>query len=172
MQKIGLKRVAMTAALALAAPAAAQNGSGDQGTTTTITSNPSRTGSLSQKAEPMPPTVPATTPSPATVTPPPATAAPAQPVVVTPPPQPVPQQPVAIQPDVAYPNGFQDPNDPFANDMALANRNRQGFPWGLLGLLGLLGLIPLFRGNGRVRTVYVERDDAPRRVVRERIEEE
>ena len=60
----------------------------------------------------------------------------------------------------------------FANDTALANRNKQGFPWGLLGLLGLLGLIPLFRGNGRVRTVYVERDDTPRRVVRERIEEE
>jgi hypothetical protein len=30
----------------------------------------------------------------------------------------------------------------------------------------------LFRGRERVRTVYVERDDTPRRVVRERIEEE
>ena len=159
MQNIGLKRVATAAALVLAAPVAAQNGSADQGTTTTITSNPSRTSNASPKAEPMPPTVPATTPAPPPVTPPPTTA-PAQPVVVAPPPpQPVPQQPIAIQPDVAYPNGFQDPSDPFANDMALANRNRQGFPWGLLGLLGLLGLIPLCRGNGRVRTVYVERDD-------------
>jgi hypothetical protein len=79
----------------------------------------------------------------------------------------------AIQPDVAYPNGFADPADPFANDMALSYRQREGFPWGLLGLLGLLGLIPLIRGNGRVRTVYVERDEEPRRVVRrERIEEE
>jgi len=101
----------------------------------------------------------------------PVTIDPAQPVVA-PPVQAPPQQPVMIQPDVAYPNGFADPADPFANDMALANRNRQGFPWGLLGLLGLLGLIPLIRGNGRVRTVYVERDDVPRRVVRERIEEE
>jgi hypothetical protein len=55
----------------------------------------------------------------------------------------------------------------------LSYRQREGFPWGLLGLLGLLGLIPLIRGNGRVRTVYVERDEEPRRVVRrDRIEEE
>jgi len=172
MQKIGLKRVAMATALVLAAPAAAQNGSADQGSTTVITSNPSRANNPPPKAETVSPTAPATTPAPATSVPAPAVPAPAQPVVVTPPVQPPPQQPIAIQPDVAYPNGFQDPNDPFANDMALANRNKPGFPWGLLGLFGLLGLIPLFRGNGRVRTVYVERDDAPRRVVRERIEEE
>jgi hypothetical protein len=92
-------------------------------------------------------------------------------VIVAPPVQTAPP-PVTIQPDVAYPNGFADPADPFANDLALSYRQREGFPWGLLGLLGLLGLIPLIRGNGRVRTVYVERDEAPRRVVRERIEED
>ena len=43
--------------------------------------------------------------------------------------------------------------------------------WILLGFVAGMVLIPLFR-NGRVRTVYVERDDTPRRVVRERIEEE
>lgn len=165
MERLGLKIIPAALALVLAVPAAAQNGSADQGTTTTITSNPS------QKAETTPPTTAPANPAPAT-TPVPVTVEPAQPVVVAPPVQAPPQQPVMIQPDVAYPNGFADPNDPFANDMALANRNRQGFPWGLLGLLGLLGLIPLFRGNGRVRTVYVERDDTPRRVVRERIEEE
>ena len=48
--------------------------------------------------------------------------------------------------------------------MRAYREEQQGFPWGLLGLLGLLGLIPLFRGNGNVRTVYVERDEAaPRR---------
>jgi hypothetical protein len=76
---------------------------------------------------------------------------------------------VMIQPDVAYPNGFADPAE---NYLVAPIPGRQGYPWGLLGLLGLLGLIPLIRGNGRVRTVYVERDDPPRRVVRERIEEE
>lgn len=167
MERLGLKRMAAVAAVALAVPAAAQNGSADQGSTTTITSSP--------KADARPPaTQPTVTPAPAPATTPvPVTVEPAQPVVVAPPVQaPPPQQPVMIQPDVAYPNGFADPNDPFANDMAAANRNRQGFPWGLLGLLGLLGLIPLFRGKERVRTVYVERDDTPRRVVRERIEEE
>ena len=75
-------------------------------------------------------------------------------------------QPVTISPDAAYPNGFADPADPFANEMRAYNDQQGGFDWGLLGLLGLLGLIPLIRGNGRVRTVYVERDDEPRRVVR------
>jgi hypothetical protein len=167
MERIGLKLIPAALALILAAPTAAQNGSASQGTTTVITSSPPP-----QSAPPTAP--PATTPAnpaPAT-TPVPVTVEPAQPVVVAPPVQAVPQQPIAIQPDVAYPNGFGDPNDPFANDTALANRNRQGFPWGLLGLFGLLGLIPLFRGKERVRTVYVERDDTPRRVVRERIEEE
>ena len=74
-------------------------------------------------------------------------------------------QPVTIQPDAQYPNGFQDPADPFANELRAYRDEQQGFPWGLLGLLGLLGLIPLIRGNGAVRTVYVERDD-PRRVIR------
>ena len=168
MKRLGLKLMAVpAAALTLATPLAAQNGSAGQGTTTTITSNP--------KAETPPPAAP-TNPAPANPAPPtsavPVTVEQAQPVVVAPPVQAPPQQPVMIQPDVAYPNGFADPNDPFANDTALANRNKQGFPWGLLGLLGLLGLIPLFRGKERVRTVYVERDDTPRRVVRERIEEE
>jgi hypothetical protein len=115
-----------------------------------------------------PMTAPPPPPAPA-----PVTVTPAQPVIVSPPVQTAPP-PVTIQPDVAYPNGFADPADPFANDLALSYRQREGFPWGLLGLLGLLGLIPLIRGgNGRVRTVYVERDDEPRRVVRrDRIEEE
>ena len=166
MKRHGLGLMPIALALALAAPAAAQNGSTDQGSTTTITSNPS------QKASPPDTTTTPANPPTTTTAPAPVTVVPTQPVVVAPPVQPPVQAPIAIQPDVAYPNGFADPADPFANDMALANRNKQGFPWGLLGLLGLLGLIPLFRGNGRVRTVYVERDDMPRRVVRERIEEE
>lgn len=89
-------------------------------------------------------------------------------------PSPTPQQPsmqtLPIQPDAQYPNGFQDPADPFANEYQAYREEQQGFPWGLLGLLGLLGLIPLIRGNG-ARTVYVERDE-PRRVLRERSEDE
>jgi hypothetical protein len=164
MERLGLKLMPAVLALVLAAPAAAQNGSADQGSTTTITSNPQKAGPPDSTT-----TAPAN-PAPATTIPAPVTVVPQQPVVVAPPVQATPP-PVAIQPDVAYPNGFADPADPFANDMALANRNKQGFPWGLLGLLGLLGLIPLFRG-GRMRTVYVEREDGARRVVRERIEEE
>jgi hypothetical protein len=168
MERLGLRLMPAILALALAAPVAAQNGSASQGTTTTITSNPSRAEPTTPAAPPATPptnTAPATTPVPVTVEP-------AQPVVVAPPVQVAPQQPIAIQPDVAYPNGFADPNDPFANDTALANRNRQGFPWGLLGLLGLLGLIPLFRKSGRIsRTVYVDRDD-PKRVLREEQVEE
>ncbi|GAA4828652.1 hypothetical protein GCM10023232_29120 [Sphingosinicella ginsenosidimutans] len=78
----------------------------------------------------------------------------------------VPSEPVTISPDAEYPNGFADPEDPFANDAATAAREESGFDWGLLGLLGLLGLIPLFRKGGRTRTIYVDRDD-PRRVIRE-----
>jgi hypothetical protein len=152
-------------ALVLAAPAAAQNSSSTApGPPATGTAPATGTGPSSGTA------TPSTTP-PETVQPvePPTT------VVVQPAPQAAPPPPpvTTIQPDVAYPNGFADPADPFANDLALRYQQREGFPWGLLGLLGLLGLIPLIRGNGRVRTVYVERDDEPRRVVRrERIEDE
>jgi len=117
-----------------------------------------------------PPPAKAEAPPPATtpvVTPVPVETEPTQNVVVvreTAPPAP---EPVTIDPDAAYPNGFADPADPFGNDMSLARRDQGGFSWGLLGLLGLLGLIPLFRGTGRTtRTVYVDRDD-PRRVLRE-----
>lgn len=120
-------------------------------------------------------------PAPAKVEPAPATPAPAPaptetapvetaPVQTAPAPQPAPMQPVTIQPDQAYPNGFQDPDDPFANEMRAYREEQQGFPWGLLGLLGLLGLIPLLRGSGPVRTVYVEREE-PRRVIREERDE-
>ncbi len=113
------------------------------------------------KAEPAPPVTSST------VTPAPTEAEPAPEVVVvreTAPPAP---EPVTIDPDAAYPNGFADPADPFGNDMSLARRDQGGFSWGLLGLLGLFGLIPLFRNSGRTtRTVYVDRDD-PRRVLRE-----
>jgi hypothetical protein len=113
------------------------------------------------KAEPAPP---ATTPA---VTPVPVETAPAENVVVVRETAPPPPEPVSIDPDAAYPNGFADPADPFGNDMSLARQQQGGFSWGLLGLLGLLGLIPLFRGSGRTtRTVYVDRDD-PRRVLRE-----
>jgi hypothetical protein len=156
-----LRLIPTALALVMATPAAAQNSSSDPSGTGTAANPP--------KTEPAPA---ATAAAPAT-TPVPVTVEPAQPVIVTPPVQTAPQQPVTIQPDVAYPNGFADPADPFANDLALSYRQREGFPWGLLGLLGLLGLIPLIRGNGRVRTVYVERDEEPRRVVRrDRIEEE
>ena len=78
---------------------------------------------------------------------------------------------MTIDPDAAYPNGFADPPDPFANDMSQAQRENRGFPWGLLGLLGLLGLIPLFRRRGgTTRTVYVDRSD-PKRVLREEVED-
>lgn len=155
----GLARVAIFALAALAAPAFAQN--------TTVP----------PVIAPPPPTKNETPP--ATTTPPPTTTAPepADPappaVVVVPQTQPAPIEPVTIDPDAAYPNGFADPADPFGNDMSLAYREERGFPWGLLGLLGLLGLIPLFRDRDGRRVVYVERDELPpRRVVREeRIDE-
>jgi cellulose synthase operon protein B len=155
--KLGLVPFAALA-LALAAPAGAQNSTEPPAAATP------------PKAEP-----PASTTTAPPATTPPVTVEPIQPVIVQPVPAPAPPPPpMTIQPDVAYPNGFADPAAPFANDMALTYQQRESRPWGLLGLLGLLGLIPWIRGNGRVRTVYVERDDGePRRVVRrERIEEE
>ncbi|HST37734.1 MAG TPA: WGxxGxxG family protein [Allosphingosinicella sp.] len=140
-----LSRAAMLAALILAAaPAAAQN------STAPAPAAPA-------KVEPAPAPAPTANMT-APVETPPVQAAPA--------PAPAPIQPVTIEPDAQYPNGFQDPNDPFANEMRAYREEQQGFPWGLLGLLGLLGLIPLIRGNGAVRTVYVEREE-PRRVIRE-----
>jgi hypothetical protein len=141
----------LAALLFAAAPASAQNSTAPAPATPPA------------KTEPAPTTAPA--PAPVVVTP----AEPA-PVQTAPAPQQPPMQAMPIQPDQAYPNGFQDPADPFANELRAYREEQQGFPWGLLGLLGLLGLIPLIRGNGAVRTVYVERDE-PRRVVRERIDE-
>ncbi len=161
MNRFGLTSIAALAAIA--APAAAQNGSASA--PPPVTATPPK-----DAPPPSAGTPPSTTLPPETVQP----AEPA-PVVVRPAPQPAPMQPVTISPDAAYPNGFADPDDPFANEMRAYSDQQSGFDWGLLGLLGLLGLIPLVRGagNGRVRTVYVERDDEPRRVVRrERIEEE
>jgi hypothetical protein len=141
-------------ALAIAVPAFAQNSTA-----------PAPSANPPAKAE-----TPAATPPAAAV---PVTVQPVEApptVVVQQPVQPAPQQPVTITPDASYPNGFADPADPFANQASAYNDNQGGFDWGLLGLLGLLGLIPLIRGNGP-RTIYVERDE-PRRVVRERIDEE
>lgn len=123
-------------------------------------------------AAPAPSTPPPVKTEPAPAAPAPTVVTPAEPAPVQTAPAPVqtaPVAPITIQPDAQYPNGFQDPNDPFANEMRAYRDEQQGFPWGLLGLLGLLGLIPLIRGNGAVRTVYVEREE-PRRVVRERNE--
>jgi hypothetical protein len=159
--------LAGAALLAVTAPAAAQNSSASSSPTTGTPAPPS-TGTSTPPATATPP---ATT---APVTTVPVETAPATPpVIVQQAPPPVQQAPVAISPDAAYPNGFGDPADPFANEARAYNQQQKGFDWGLLGLLGLLGLIPLIRGSGRVRTVYVERDDEPRRVVRrERIDEE
>ena len=150
--------VAVTAFAGLAAPAAAQN---------TTTQPP--------VVAPAPPTKTETPPATGTTPPATTTTEPAEPaappaVIVVPETRPAPPEPITIDPDVAYPNGFGDPVDPFANDMSLAYRERSGFDWGLLGLLGLLGLIPLFRRDRYARTVYVERDDEPRSA-RERISE-
>ncbi len=159
MNRLGILSIAASAVLAV--PAAAQNSSA---------AAPPAVSPPPPKTEAPPPSTgapPATTPV-ETVEP----AAPA-PVVVQPVQTAPPVQPVTISPDAAYPNGFADPDDPFANEMRAYSEQQSGFDWGLLGLLGLLGLIPLVRGNNRVRTVYVERDEEPRRVVRrERIEGE
>jgi hypothetical protein len=154
--RMRLKSLAIALLLiAAAAPAAAQN-----------TIEPVVTPPPPTKSE-LPPTT-----TPPTTTPEPVETEPAQNVVVVREAPPAPE-PVTIDPDAAYPNGFADPADPFGNDLSLARQEQAGFPWGLLGLLGLLGLIPLFRRSGHVttRTVYVDRDD-PKRVIREeRIEE-
>lgn len=153
--------LALAALASLSAPAAAQN---------TATEPPLVAPPPPSRNEAPPP---ATTAPPASTTPP-VTVEPAPPVVIVPQaqPEPAPPEPVTIDPDAAYPNGFADPADPFGNDMSLAYREEGGFDWGLLGLLGLLGLIPLFRGAGR-RVVYVERDDLPpRRTLREERREE
>lgn len=144
-----LRRAAPIAAFFLAAaPAIAQN---------TVAPAPAPAPAPPAKVEPVP------APAPAANSTAPVEPAPVQPA---PAPQPAPMQTIPIQPDAQYPNGFQDPDDPFANELRAYRAEQEGFPWGLLGLLGLLGLIPLIRGNGAVRTVYVERDE-PRRVVRE-----
>ena len=148
--------------VAVAAPAAAQNSSAPP-PIITVTPPPAKT---ETPTAPPPSAPPATAPS-ATSPTEPAEPAPAETVVVVPQPQRPPPEPVTIDPDAAYPEGFADPEDPFANDMADAYRpDRGGFDWGLLGLLGLLGLIPLFRNRRGREILYVERDEEPRRVVR------
>ncbi|MGZ8346902.1 MAG: hypothetical protein ACXWUP_07310 [Allosphingosinicella sp.] len=161
-----LKSVLAAAAAigALAAPAAAQNSAAEPVTVTVPPPPPAKTDTPPSTTTPPAPTSDTSPPEADTTTAP-------DRVVVVPQSAPARSEPVAIDPDAAYPNGFADPVDPFANDMSLAYREQSGFDWGLLGLLGLLGLIPLFRDRGSRRVVYVERDDAPRRVVRERIEE-
>jgi hypothetical protein len=141
--------------IGLAAPASAQNSAAEP----PVVAPPPPT-----KTETPPP--PTTTPPQTTPDPLPAPAPPPEPVVVVPQTQTVPMEPVTIDPDAAYPEGYADPADPFGNDMSLAYRREQGFDWGLLGLLGLLGLIPLFLGRRERRIVHVDRDEAPRRVVR------
>jgi outer membrane biosynthesis protein TonB len=150
----------------LAAPAFAQNSQAEP--PVIAAPPPPKAETPPPTTAPPPATAPAeTAPAETTVAPPPET------VVVVPQPQPAPAEPVTIDPDAAYPNGFADPADPFANDMSLAyGEERGGFDWGLLGLLGLLGLIPLLRDRGGRRVVYVEREDDARRAVRrERIDE-
>ena len=121
-----------------------------------------------------PATAPTTAPTAPTIQPlppPDATTTPASNTTAAPAPAPAPApEPITINPDAAYPNGFADPADPFANELADARRERSGFPWGMLGLLGLLGLVPLFRRGGKTRTVYVDRDD-PKRVLREEVDD-
>jgi hypothetical protein len=142
--------------IGLAAPASAQNSAAEP----PVVAPPPPT-----KTETPPPTT--TIPPPTTTSEPsPPAAPPPEPVIVVPQTQTVPMEPVTIDPDAAYPEGFADPADPFGNDMSLAYRREQGFDWGLLGLLGLLGLIPLFLGRRERHIVHVDRDEAPRRVVR------
>ena len=145
--------LALAACAALAAPAAAQNSAEPP----VVTAPPPKSDTPpSTTTPPATPPVVVTEPAPA-------------PVVVVPQSAPAapPMEPVTIDPDAAYPNGFGDPLDPNSTNVAL-DYQRRGFDWGLLGLLGLLGLIPLFRDRGGRRVVYVERDESPpRRVVRE-----
>ena len=160
-----LKHVRFVAAAlgALAAPVAAQNSAEPP-----VVAPPPPA-----KVETPPPS--SSTPPPSSEPSPPPTVVTPAPVIVSPPVQTAPLEPVTINPDAAYPNGFADPMDPNATNLELGYREqRRGFDWGLLGLLGLFGLIPLFRRERYGRSVYVERDDVPpRRVVRtERIDEE
>jgi len=170
MERLMIAKSVLAAAVSLgvvAAPAAAQNSTAQP---PVIPAPPPRTETPPATSAPAP-VPPGTTPVPATPAEP-AEPAPPETVVIVPQPQPAPA-PVTIDPDAAYPEGFADPDDPFANDMADAYREeRGGFDWGLLGLLGLLGLIPLLGGRGRERIVYVEREDEPRRVVRRAPEDE
>jgi hypothetical protein len=164
MERLMSPKTALAAAvslLAVAAPAAAQNSTAPP-PIITVTPPPTRTETPPAPPAPSPP---ATTQTPASPTEP-AEPSPPETVVVEPQPQRAPAEPVTIDPDAAYPEGFADPEDPFANDMADSYRQDGGFDWGLLGLLGLLGLIPLLRGPRGERIVYVERDEEPRRVVR------
>ncbi len=143
--KLTLVAAAAAGLIVLAAPAAAQNSSAPP----VITPPPPA------KTETPPPT---TAPPPSETTPPDpvTTSPPSETVVVVPQtvPAPAPMEPVTIDPDVAYPNGFADPADPFGNGMSLAYREERGFDWGLLGLLGLLGLMK--RGGG---TTVVTREN-------------
>ena len=149
-------RIVLALSAIVATPAIAQN------------SLPPATPPPPTSAPPPAPTTGATPLPPGPVMPAPGvTPAPSNTVTVAPAPTPTPApEPVTINPDSAYPNGFADPVDPFGN--VAQPPQQSGFPWGLLGLLGLLGLIPLFRRpSGRTtRTVYVDRDD-PKRVIRE-----
>ena len=160
---MNLKLLAATAAplILLAAPLAAQNSSAEP---PVVAAPPPTT-----KAEPGTPprTEPPSTGSSTEIDPVDPVPAPSAPVIVTPAPQTVPLEPVTIDPDAAYPEGFGDPDDPFSNELSVSYRQQQGggFPWGLLGLLGLLGLVPLFRNRGD-RVVYVQRDEEIRRPVR------
>ncbi len=150
----------------LAFPASAQNSSAEPPPLVVPPPPPTRGSETapSPAAPPAPPAqntpAPEPSPEPETVT---------ERVVVAPPTSPAPSpEPMTIDPDAAYPEGFADPEDPFANDLSDSYRQSGGgFDWGLLGLLGLLGLIPLFRRNDRA--IYVERGfdrDEPRRVHR------
>ncbi|MGZ8997781.1 MAG: hypothetical protein ACXW2T_02890 [Allosphingosinicella sp.] len=160
---MNLRFLAVTAApfFLIAAPAAAQNSSAEP---PVVAAPPPTT-----KSDPAPlprSETPATTPS-TNVEPVDPVPAPSTRVIVNPSPQTVPLEPVTIDPDAAYPDGFADPADPFSNELSVTYRQQQGggFPWGLLGLLGLLGLTPLFKNKGE-RIVYVQRDEEVRRPVR------
>ena len=129
---------ALAAGLIAYAPALAQNS-----TEPAVVAPPPPTRTEPRTTTPPATTSPTPTPAPADDPPDPVMTSPPPPtVVVTPDPAPMPMEPVTISPDVAYPNGFADPADPFGNEMSLSYREEEGFDWGLLGLLGLLGLMP------------------------------
>jgi hypothetical protein len=162
-------KLTSTAALAVAMIAFATAAGAQNSTEPPLVAPPPPTQTDEPASPPASATIPRTpTPAPAQDPPDPALTSPPPPTTtVIPDPMPLPSEPVTISPDVAYPNGFADPADPFGNGMSLAYREEEGFDWGLLGLLGLLGLIPLFRrGDGFARTVYREREEDPARVLR------